>query len=151
MWWVVIIPLNLFNNMEYETIDRIIHELTTISKITKNSKVGTYKSFIIIEDNSIFQWYYRWTNADGRTKTSNRISEIINISILVSLLMMESPDKKYKSNVDRFYKLLNASRIGIENLLDTYKTDDDFIGTVRPLISRIQDHCAKLALYLEVD
>ncbi len=119
-----------------DTVEKLLYELKTISEIQKNTKISTYKEFIVIESNSMFQWAYRWRYGDSRNATTTHIANIIDTVITVVTLMLENP-KKHGDTLRTFLERLRAGHIGMTNLCDTYKEDQDFIGNIRPVISKM--------------
>lgn len=119
-----------------DTVDKLLYELKTISEIQKNMKISTHKEFIVIESNSMFQFMYRWWNSDSRAITATHIANIIDTVTTVATLMMEN-SKKHEETLQTILSRLRASQVGITNLCDTYKDDQDFIGKIRPVISKM--------------
>lgn len=132
-----------------ETLDKILYQLKTIARIQKNAKISTDKEFIVVESASVFQWLYRWNANESRNKALNKITEIISTAICLSTIMMEVPGEIHLSNIKKIKERLMYARHGVENLCETYRDDADFIGKIRPTVSKIILHLEKMDEYLD--
>ncbi len=132
-------------------LDKLLYNLKTISCIPKGKRISTAKEFIVIEDESMIQGYYRWKNSDSRDKATNRICNEIRTVLIIATYIMESrtlylPKDNTDSTKEKRIEELKKIRIsllgvcqGINNLSMTYEEDANVVGNLVPLVGEIDD------------
>lgn len=114
------------------TVENIISDLTVIGKISIGDKISTSADHLDINKESFLQGLVRIYNGDSRSKALSHISNMIDYTITVVTLMMESEHLKEKQGPSywpRYYMLrriisaFSKSRNGIKNLMLTYHLD----------------------------
>lgn len=114
------------------TVENIISDLIVIGKISIGDKISTSTDHLDINKESFLQGLVRIYNGDSRSKALSHIINMINYTITIVELMMESEhlkEKKVSSYWPRYYMLrriisaFSTSRNGIKNLMVTYHLD----------------------------
>ncbi len=131
-----------------DVLDKLLFNLKTISGIPQGKKICTSKEFIIIDDGSIAQGFWRWKNAECRDKAVLFICREIRTIIAFSQLVMESrwfapgqetsPQRPQKAeDLKKIYTSLHNVRQGVANICYTYKDDADVTGHFAPIDKEI--------------
>ena len=93
-------------------IEEIIINLRILNQLNKNQKLITRGSYLNIEAPSLIpEFIRRWNRQDNRIETIKKINSVIN-----SAIKLIDTDK---FNMKQY---LTDSKIGIENLKETYAT-----------------------------
>lgn len=137
------------------TVQRLLDDLGTISKVGINDKLGTSCDSLDIQREGIRQSLKRTLYGDKRSKSISYIVNTVNTTIAILSLLMESihlkdkNDTKYRVRYQTLYSLLSSlsrSKQGIENLQITYHSDGLLLIELKDLISKIEtfvDTCCK--------
>ena|ERR1700744_841792 len=147
-----------------DVLDKLLFNLQTIASVQKGKKISTVKEFIIIEDNSLTQGFWRWKYADSRDKTVNHICREVRTTIAMAAYISECQvlftekqplnESNYDIAINTKSVLLRDRRVGelkkirsgllaakegISNICYTYSADADVSGRLKPLIDEICD------------
>jgi hypothetical protein len=141
-------PYNLLY-IRMEFLDKILFNLSTISKIPPGKKIGTTKEFFVIEDESIIQGFWRWKNSDSRDKTVVFICKEIKTAISLTYWLLESKyllqgaDEEEQTKrlkvLKKIKNVLLGTIQGINNLCVTYETDADIVGKLEPMCKELKE------------
>ncbi len=142
-------------------LDKLIFNLQTIATIPRGRRIGTAKEFLVIEDDSPIQSFWRWKNAESRDKAVIAICKEIRTIIAFAEYMLEiiqtvpslpaaaddrgtegpmgsiTSYKRHSADLKKIYVALLGAVTGINNLCITYDSDADVAGHLRPLFSEI--------------
>jgi hypothetical protein len=149
-----------------DILECLMFNLQTIASIPKGRRISTAKEFIVIDEDSALQPWRRWRAGDSRDKgvlaVCKEVRTIIKLSEFISeskYLFIEAdndaPDEN--STEERDYRLnslkkicngLSDAGIGIDNLCETYICDANVIAHLKPLVSEMANHVAKLTKLL---
>lgn len=111
------------------TVQKLLDDLGTISKIGINDKLGTSSESLDIQKEGLRQSLERAFYGDKRSKSISYIFNTVNTTITIITLLMESEhmkstsNSKYQTRYQYTYSLLTAlgrARKGLGNLLVTY-------------------------------
>jgi hypothetical protein len=112
-------------------IEEIIINLKILSQLDKNQKLITRGSYINIEGPSLIpEFIRRWNRQENRSETLKKINGIINAAI-------ELIDKETKYDVKEY--IIN-SKIGIQNLKETYSTCSQTCARLDIILDKINLH-----------
>jgi hypothetical protein len=112
-------------------IEEIIINLKILSQLDKNQKLITRGSYINIEGPSLIpEFIRRWNRQENRSETLKKINSIINSAI-------ELIDKDNKYDVKQY--IIN-SKIGIQNLKETYATCSQTCARLDVILDKINLH-----------
>ena len=112
-------------------IEEIIINLKILSQLDKNQKLITRGSYINIEGPSLIpEFIRRWNRQENRSETLKKINSIINAAI-------ELIDKETKYDVKEY--IIN-SKIGIQNLKETYSTCSQTCARLDIILDKINLH-----------
>jgi hypothetical protein len=112
-------------------IEEIIINLKILSQLDKNQKLITRGSYINIEGPSLIpEFIRRWNRQENRSETLKKINSIINSAI-------ELIDKETKYDVKEY--IIN-SKIGIQNLKETYSTCSQTCARLDIILDKINLH-----------
>lgn len=125
-------------NRLYDTndcVDKLLTDLNVIGKIGPGTKVNTKDKYLKLDDTTWWQGAHRWYRGDSRDTTYEKIHSTIATSLrFINLALKDLKDNPYEiipiymnSIPDEFLRLLydtlKKTKIGIENLKDTYIHD----------------------------
>lgn len=152
-----------------DTLEKLLFNLQTIASIPKGKRITTAQEFINIEDESMLQSVWRTIARDSRTKAVLMVQRTVELVIFISDLMLESKYLFLKNVSNDFYQddlifeglqmtnrdkrlekikyislVLDESKVGIENLCETYIDDSNVIAVLRPLVANIENHICKI-------
>ncbi len=146
-------------------LDKLVYNLQTIATISKGRRIGTAKEFIIIEDDSPIQGFWRWMNAESRDKAVSIICRevrtviafaeyILEIISMITLPAAGDDERaavvdKYQLRVRELKKIqesLLGAAVGINNICQTYYTDADVAGHLLPLITEIHSCSLRITM-----
>lgn len=144
-----------------DVLDKLLFDLHTIASIPSGKRISTAKEFIVIDDDSPIQGFWRWKAADDRYKAVRAICERVCTTTLIAKLLFESKyfniaegvnnekndknDEKYServNNLKQIYAHLIACKGGINNLQHTYENDADVVGHLSPAVIEL-DKCVQ--------
>lgn len=145
-------------------LDKLLFNLQTIASVPKGKRIGTTKEFIVIEEESPMQGFWRWKYSDSRIIASRCICREVRTTIVMAqyilestyLAMPESPPTDFL--VGRASRIITLKKIrigligaatGVNNICQTYESDADFAGNLRPLISEINTCVATITTTLK--
>ena len=146
-----------------DILDCLMFNLQTIASIPKGRRISTAKEFIVIDEDSALQPWRRWRAGDSRDKgvlaVCKEVRTIIKLSEFISeskYLFIESDtadnnteERDYRSNtLKKICNGLSDAGIGIDNLCETYICDANVIAHLKPLVSEMANHVAKLTKLL---
>lgn len=147
-------------------LDKLLFNLHTISNIPTGKRISTAKEFIVIDEDSMLQGFWRWRAADSRDKAVRTVCNEIRTVIILSKYIMESVhlfieneseqmNQSFEIMVNlapkmnkREERLSDLKKIrlslmncnpGIDNLSRTYENDADVLGHLKPLIGEINE------------
>jgi hypothetical protein len=140
-------------------LERVLFNLETISNISRGQKISTAKEFIVLDDYTITQGFWRWKNAESRDKAIFAICKEVRTVIFIALCILES---KYISNAPenadqaliKNYRIGELKKIqdglsyalnGVNNICFTYENDADVTGRLRPLLTEMTDCVASIS------
>ena len=138
-------------------LDKLVFNLQTIATISKGKRIGTVKEFIIIEDDSPVQGFWRWKNAESRDKAVSIICRevrttiafaeyILEIMSILTLLPVADEGQasgerlrviEHTQELKKIQEALVGAAVGINNISQTYYTDADVSGHLQPLITEM--------------
>lgn len=156
-----------------DTLGKLLFNLKTIACIPKGARITTAQEFINIEEESTLQPVWRTLSRDSRSKNIALVQQVVDFTILFSDLMMESkylflenitietlseccdvvfggaqpaPSERERriTKLKEIACLLDESRIGIENLIETYVDDANVLAILNPLLEKIDTHVNKM-------
>ena len=138
-------------------MDKIFVDLKILAKLPQNGKLNTiYNNQLYLENDSILQGIYRFLKGDSRTKTIEKIEDLINTSkqLANSLLQSSSmniyenstsPSKFEVSEFNKNYQQLKSlsnelknSQKGINNLRVTYQNDTYVVSKLEVILENIK-------------
>jgi hypothetical protein len=135
-----------------DTIQRLLSNLSIISKIDIGDKVSTTGDTIDIQKEGWRQGLCRSLYGDNRSRSMSIIAQTIDTAISIAALLMESQymtdvdTPRYRHRYQSLYMLLialNRSIRGLNNMRITYHSDGI-------LVSDIRDICGKIKQFIEV-
>ena len=85
------------NLLAKNRIEDNLLNLKIISKIKENDKLSSQEKIIKIDPPSLLQGVYRWMNAEGRSITMEKLTNIINESMLITEGLLKR-EKELKEN-----------------------------------------------------
>jgi hypothetical protein len=71
-------------------LDKLLFNLHTIAGVPKGKRIGTTKEFIIIEEESPMQGFWRWKYSDSRDKAASCICREVRTIIVMAQYLLES-------------------------------------------------------------
>lgn len=124
--------------------DKLIFELSILSNIQINTKISTTNEFICIDYDTPLQPLYRWWYGDNRYKTMNKITNLIRTAIMVGNEIIENitnnSSKAKLEKINRLKTSLSSSKLGISNIINTYKYDYNVSAILTPLLHEIDEY-----------
>jgi hypothetical protein len=143
------------NLLAKNRIEDNLLNLKIISKIKENDKLSSQEKIIKIDPPSILQGVYRWINAEGRSITMEKLTDIINESMLITEGLLER-EKELKENeyldlqennsqiFQNFIIELTNSLLGLENLKKTYHDDINIMSQLDILLKKLTTRIDKM-------
>ncbi len=160
-----------------DALGKLLLNLKTIAIIPKGKRITTAHEFINIEEDSFFQPAWRTMARDDRFKNVTFVQHVIDTIIMVSDLMLESkylflenitieavsencdvvfggtqpmPTDREKrlAKIKEIAYLLDESKFGVENLIETYNHDTNIVAILEPLLGKIDTHVSKICRVL---
>ena len=143
------------NLLAKSRIEDNLLNLKIISKIKENDKLSSQEKIIKIDPPSLLQGVYRWMNAEGRTITMEKLTDIINESMLITEGLLKR-EKELKENeyldlqennsqiFQNFIIELTNSLLGLENLKKTYYEDINIMSQLDILLKKITTRIDKM-------
>jgi hypothetical protein len=144
-----------------EPLEKLLFDAKTIASIKKGEKINTSQEFINIEPKHIGQSLLRAYYRESRERAVVNVCQRMELLIEFSKLLLES---KYLTPTDTDYlmierekRILSIKKIhvalanasdGINNLCETYSDDNNVLGALKPLLTRIEAHVSTLSKYL---
>lgn len=116
-------------------VDKTMTNLKVIGKIGPGFKVNTKGKYLQLDDTTYWQGVMRWYRGDSRTTMYEKIHSTVHSSLLIVNMAItdleDSPDKVFmiyhNCTPSEFLKImldiLKSSRVGMDNLKDTYDPD----------------------------
>lgn len=146
-------------------LEKLLYNLQTIASIPKGKRISTAKEFIVIDEDSMLQGYWRWARVDSRDKAVQSICREVRTTIAIAHYIMESqhlflensaskddncdiaitingPATKRDERISDLKKIragLLEANYGIDNLCQTYEDDANVGGCLKPLLGEIND------------
>lgn len=120
----------MVNLKEYvaEIYEELHIELDVLAKIHVGQKLNTQNKYVQIDKTSLFQGIARYLHGDDRTKTVNKLSAIMNHSVLA--LGAVTQNIKLEPHTTELYNVFNTlsqkivdATAGLHNLAVTYADD----------------------------
>ena len=143
------------NLLAKSRIEDNLLNLKIISKIKENDKLSSQEKIIKIDPPSLLQGVYRWMNAEGRSITMEKLTDIINESMLITEGLLKR-EKELKENeyldlqennsqiFQNFIIELTNSLLGLENLKKTYYEDINIMSQLDILLRKITTRIDKM-------
>ena len=143
------------NLLDKSRIEDNLLNLKIISKIKENDKLSSQEKIIKIDPPSLLQGVYRWMNAEGRSITMEKLTNIINESMLITEGLLKR-EKELKENeyldlqennsqiFQNFIIELTNSLLGLENLKKTYYEDINMMSKLDILLRKITTRIDKM-------
>tara|TARA_B100001093_G_scaffold148422_1_gene141148 strand:- start:3269 stop:3730 length:462 start_codon:yes stop_codon:yes gene_type:complete len=140
-------------NLELD-IDKVILNLKIVAKIKPKFKLSIKDDNLYI-DNSYLNYIYRKINGDSRDKT---IIFLENLDKNINLKIEEIIGRTYQSlflNSSENILLnlshnLNLSLVGLNNLINTYDSDELTISKIEMIISNFELKIRKISTILKI-
>jgi len=159
-------------------LEKTLYDLNTISQINRGEKISTTSEYLNIEeDNFLLQPFGRSIRGDNRERAVNRLCYIVELALEYADVIMESHwfnfIEKNKQSVyeepsdaaeiktehteymqrKSWIKLvmarLTGSILGLNNFVETYKTDGNVVGRVQPLVVRSREYLTKIEKFIK--
>lgn len=130
-----------------DTIQRLLSNLSIISKIEIGDKVSTTADVLDIQREGWRQSIYRSLHGDNRNRSMSVVSQTIDTTISMISLLMESQymndvdTPRYRHRYQSLYTLLSAlyrCTKGLDNMRITYHNDGILVSDIRDMCSRIK-------------
>ena len=143
------------NILTKNQIEDNLLNLKIISKIKENDKLSSQEKIIKIDPPSLLQGVYRWMNAEGRNITLEKLTEIVNDSMVITEGLLQR-EKELKENeyldlqennsqiFQNFIIELTNSLLGLENLKKTYHEDINIMSQLDILLKKITTRIDKM-------
>jgi hypothetical protein len=113
-------------------IEEIVINLKILSQLNKNQKLITRGSYINIEAPSLIpEFIRRWNRQENRAETIKKINNIINFAIDI----IDNTDNKYDIK-----QYIIDSKLGIQNLKETYSTCSQTCARLDVILDKINLH-----------
>jgi hypothetical protein len=113
-------------------IEEIVINLKILSQLDKNQKLITRGSYINIESPSLIpEFIRRWNRQENRAETIKKINTIINSAID----LIDNTDNKYDIK-----QYIIDSKLGIQNLKETYSTCSQTCARLDVILDKINLH-----------
>ena len=113
-------------------IEEIVINLKILSQLNKNQKLITRGSYINIEAPSLIpEFIRRWNRQENRAETIKKINTIINFAIDI----IDNTDNKYDIK-----QYIIDSKLGIQNLKETYSTCSQTCARLDVILDKINLH-----------
>jgi hypothetical protein len=146
---------SISSKIDKSVIEDNLLNLKIISKIKENDKLSSQEKIIKIDPPSILQGVYRWINAEGRTVTLEKLTEIIDESMKITEDLL-AREKELKNNqyldleennsqiFQNFIIELTNCLLGLENLKKTYCNDISIMSKLDLLLKKITTRLDKM-------
>ena len=102
-------------------IQEVLSKLKFVSKIKPHEKVNV--GSLSIDDNYFFSNFIRYYKCESRYTTLDFISHLMVEAVEICNILIQRDDYYSKYMVDIFLKTIIESKMGITNILITYKDD----------------------------
>ena len=113
-------------------IEEIVINLKILSQLDKNQKLVTRGAYINIEGPSLIpEFIRRWNRQENRAETIKKINNIINFAIDI----IDNTDNKYDIK-----QYIIDSKLGIQNLKETYSTCSQTCARLDVILDKINLH-----------
>ena len=138
------------------TLDSLILNLKIISKLKPGYKLSVKENNEIYIDTGYLQYIYRFFSDNSRDSTTTFLENLdINItSKIEEIIQSDNNDMFLNSKENILLNLshnLNLSLIGLNNLINTYSTDDYIVAKIEMIINNFQLKIRKIANILKVN
>ena len=141
------------------TEDTVLLNLSIISQIQRGNKLNTTEDIIKI-DNRYIQSLFRFVDGDGRNKTVEKITAIVNDTFkhIDNIFKSENTSTGRTSyfmdnnsqKLQQFkYNMENAGK-GLENLKETYCYDITICSSIQQLIRKLKGRIIKIEKVLTI-
>ena len=123
--------INKNDNDDFLSYEDLLTNLKLLSQLKKDQKLLDNSGNLDIDNRNI-QALRRFFTSDGRDRTHELLTKIINSSnyhsecLMKSLISQENPDVRHRLQV--LTADLSASRTGFRNLIITYREDESFLS-----------------------
>ncbi len=137
------------------TLDNLMLNLKIIAKIKPGYKLSIKEDDNLYIDNSYLQYIYRKWLGDSREKTTNYLDILdknINLK-MEEIISKKEEDVFLNSNENILLNLshnLNLSLVGLNNLINTYSTDEFTISKIEMIISSFELKIRKISTILQI-
>jgi len=155
----------MLGRVEDSILDCYLSNLHTIGSIQSGQKISTAKKFIVVDEDSIFQWWYRGRRGDCGDKSTEVIKREVYTVLEILQAKMESKyliagnnhhdvrdSQKRRMRIDELKKIrlsLTVCKPGIKNISDTYRNDENITAPLRRLMEEIQSNLDELSRLLK--
>ena len=149
------------NKVKPSDIEDNILNLKIISQIKENDKLFANQKIIQIDPPSVLQGVNRWYYNEGRHITLDKLTQIINESLLITekLLEVEKLNKDRHRDLEEdntqifqnFIIHMTNSLLGLENLKKTYTEDIMITSQIDLLLKKITVRIDKMTKLFSIN
>lgn len=145
-----------------DCIDKLMTNLKVIGKIGPGFKIDTKGKYLKLDDTTYWQGALRWYRGDNR----DTMYEKVHSTILSSLKIITMAIKDIKENsqipmdiynsvspedfIITMYDILKNSKVGLENLKDTYNSDSTLTSRLEMDIISVQNQLILISKNVEI-
>jgi hypothetical protein len=142
-------------------LDCYLSNLHTIGSIKPGQKISTAKKFLVVDEDSIFQWWYRGRRGDCGDKSTEVITREVYTVLEILKQRMESKyltvhaapqfEPHKRARIEELKKIrlgLTVCRPGVRNISETYRGDENITTPLRQLLNEITSSLDELARLL---
>lgn len=139
--------MNIYGSVE--SLENLIIDLRVIGKIGPGIKMNTKGVNLDLDDTTWYQSAIRWYRGDSRNISANKIKSLLKYASEIVEGVLEAHKSNSNINLriygeltpieflEMFIKVLRQSKIGMDNLKDTYHNDNRFCSEIESYISWI--------------